>query len=480
LSSDKAQELPESLRKCSERYRECFQTKTRNDGQYTYPYLSGLLRMETQRNYTNIGQATGASGETIQHFMSKSPWSGQAVMKQIQDELKATPSLEQGGVVILDESANKKAGDKSAGASRQHNGRLGKIDMSQVGTMLAYANLTRVKRPVWTWVDGELYLPEDWFRPEKAKDRQRAGIPPERVFETKIELGWKMIERAQANGLPFKSVAFDDFYGQSAWLRDKVAGAGLIYMADVPCSTAVYLDQPVLGVPAPTPGRRGRRPTRVQVLNGVKSIQVRDVARRDDMRWRRIRVRPIERGELHDPFAARRVWTLRDDQTEPVEEWLLIRQESPHRCSYALSNAPATTPLKDLAWLKCQRYFVERCNQDAKSGTGWDELQARKYRGWEHHLALVTLATWFVAQIKMDWAHRCIRDPRLAQQFEVNVLPALSMANIRALLRSALPLPQPSTQEAVVRAAQHLVNRTRSRKSRLKRQRSLEGANAPP
>jgi len=127
LSSDKVQELPESLRKCAERYRECFKTKTRNDSQYAYPYLSGLLRMKTQRNYTNIGQATGESGENIQHFMSKSPWPGQAVMKRIQAELKAAQGLEQGGVAILDESANKKAGDKSAGASRQYNGRLGKV-----------------------------------------------------------------------------------------------------------------------------------------------------------------------------------------------------------------------------------------------------------------------------------------------------------------------------------------------------------------
>jgi hypothetical protein len=163
-----------------------------------------------------------------------------------------------------------------------------------------------------------------------------------------------------------------------------------------------------------------------------------------------------------------------------VEEWLVIRQESPRRFSYALSNAPLNTPLRDLAWLKCQRYFVERCHQEAKTGAGWDELQAQKYRAWQHHLAWVTLTTWFVAHIKLDWAQRCRRDSRLAQQLEVDVLPALSMSNIRSLLRSALPLPQRSSQEATVRVAQLLVNRTRSRKSRLKRQRAIDGANAPP
>jgi len=39
-----------------------------------------------------------------------------------------------------------------------------------------------------------------------------------------------------------------------------------------------------------------------------------------------------------------------------------------------MSYASPNTPFKRLAWLKCQRYFVERANQDAKSELGWDEL----------------------------------------------------------------------------------------------------------
>jgi len=132
------------------------------------------------------------------------------------------------------------------------------------------------------------------------------------------------------------------------------------------------------------------------------------------------------------------------------------------------------------AWLKCQRYFVERANQDSKSEAGWDELQALKYRGWEHHLALVILATWFVAQIKWDWAEKYTRDPTLARQFDVQLLPALSMANIRTLLRAAMPLPQNTPEEATARVVEHLVNRTRSRKNRLKRQKASPSATAPP
>ena len=105
-------------------------------------------------------------GQNIQHFMSDSPWSSEAVIKQVQEEIKGTSGLE-GGYLLLDESADEKSGDKSAGAGRQHNGRLGKIDMSQVGVFLAY-----YKDKVWNWVDGELFIPKHWFKAEMSKKRK--------------------------------------------------------------------------------------------------------------------------------------------------------------------------------------------------------------------------------------------------------------------------------------------------------------------
>ena len=417
--------------------------------------------MEKGRNFANIGFSTGVPEQNMQHFMSNSPWSAWAVIQQVQAEIAATLGLEQGGVLILDESANAKEGEKSAGAGRQYNGRLGKVDMSQVGTFLAYANGS-----VWTWVDGELYLPKHWFTPEMAELRKKLGIPAEREFETKIELGWKMIQRTHANGLPFEAICCDDFYGQSSDFRAEMRAAGFIYMADVPCNTLVYLKRPVVGVPEAQPGRSGRKPSKSRVLSPDKPLKVSDVARLEDTNWRRVRVRSTERGELNDEFAARRIWTIHED--EPVQEWLVMRREGGGICTYSMSNASPNTPLKRLAWLKCQRYFVERANQDAKSELGWDELEARKYLAWMHHLALTILSLWFITQTKIEWAEQYARDPSLLQQFEVDVLPALSTANVRALLRAVMPLPQLTYAEAEAQVTKHLVNRTRSRKSRMK------------
>ena len=63
------------------------------------------------------------------------------------------------------------------------------------------------------------------------------------------------------------------------------------------------------------------------------------------------------------------------------------------------------------------------------------------------------------------------RDPTLLEQYEVDVLPMLSVGNVRELLRAAMPLPQLSTQEAAALVVEHLANRTRSRRSRLRKQR---------
>jgi len=453
------------------RFRDCFKTKTRDPSAYAWVYLRGLLTMDTDRTFANIARRVidpRDDGQNLQQFMSDSPWSAQAVVRQVQTELAATPTLSTGGVLILDESADEKAGAKSAGAARQYNGRLGKIEMSQVGTFLAFA-----KGSIWTWVDGELFLPQHWFTPAQAELRRRLGIPADRPFASKIELGWRMIERVLTSGVSFEAVLCDDLYGRSGWLRGRLDAAGLIYMADVPADTLVYLTQPELGVPAVARGRRGRRPTRPQVLNAIRPVEVRAVAQQATTIFRSYRVRDTERGVLDDPFAVRRVWTIRDGRL--AEEWLVIRHEERTRYSYALSNAPPTTRFERLVDWKCLRYCIECANQEAKSDIGWDDLQAQKYVAWEHHLALTILATWFIAHTRLEWAERYGRDTVLAQQLAVARLPALSVANVRELLQAVMPLQQLSPEQALQVVVQHLVNRSRSTASRLRAQRRDRG-----
>jgi SRSO17 transposase len=341
------------------------------------------------------------------------------------------------------------------------------VDLCQVGVFLAFA-----KGHTWTWVDSELFLPEGWFTPERATLRQQAGIPEGRIFQTKIELARQMLQRAKENSLPFAFVACDDLYGRADWFRSWMAQEGITYLADVPRSTQVYLTRPIWGVPARSRRRKGKAP-RPRVLSPEKPVPVWQVAEDPRTLWQTLRVRPIERGELVADYAARRVWTLRDGY--PIEEWLVMRRESNGDIRYSFSNAPADTPLADLALMEAQRYFVERAIQDAKSELGWDEFQAIKFRAWEHQAALTVLASWFVAQTRLDWAERFPRDVGLAAELGVDLLPELSVANVRELLRAAMPLPVLTREKARELVVTHLLNRTRSRRSRMKKNASELG-----
>ncbi len=412
--------------------------------------------MESDRNLANVGRKTKVSGQNLQHFISNSPWSGRSVIDTMQDEIKVHPAFQQ-AILVLDESAEEKAGPESAGAGRQHNGRLGKIEMSQVGVFLSL-----VTPAVNTWIDGELYIPMHWFEEGQAEKRRAIGIPKERTFQKKPELGWQMIQRAQARGIPFQAVVMDDLYGRNGVLRQQLDEAQIEYYGDVPIDTKVYLTKPEVVYPLTKQGKPAKNPKIV----GAKAYQVQELRREPTLLWQTIRLRPNERGYLEAKFARCRVWVVYGTQIR--QEWLLIRQDAV-QITYVLSNAPENTPLETMAWRKTHRYLIERSNQDAKGELGWDEFQTRKFLAWEHQLAMTLLAAWFIAETRLDWMERFVQDPALLAKYEVDVLPQLSVGNVRELLRAAMPLPQLSPQEAAQLVATHLVNRTRSRKSRLKK-----------
>ena len=413
--------------------------------------------MDSQRNFAHIGRQTEVSEQNMHHFMSNSPWSGPLLIRKMQEDVAQQHEFQGGSVLLLDESADDKAGRHSVGAGRQHNGRRGKVDNCQVGVFLSLAN-----NGYHTWVDGEVYIPEDWFSDEADQRRKQAGIPQERTFQTKPELGWQMIQRVWERNLPFEAVAFDTLYGRNSWLRDQLSTAGLEYYADTPVNTKVYLKPPVIGVPQ---NKRGPKAKKKRVLS-PKAVRVDRLRHDPDTIWHTITLRPSERGYLKADFARRRVWTVRDNHTI-IEEWLLIRRDG-KKHTYTFSNAPAETPLLTMAQRKSQRYFIERSNQDAKSELGWDEFQATKFRAWEHQLAMTILASWFITHTRLDWADRFERDPDLLAEYEVEILPTLSVANVRSMLQAAMPLPQLSPEEAAYLVVKHLDNRTRSRKSRLR------------
>lgn len=84
-------------------------TKTHDTSQYGREYVSGLLRLETKRNITEISRQVGVASQNMQQFISDSPWAGPGLIKGVQDQVKVHPAFAE-AVAVVDESADDKAG----------------------------------------------------------------------------------------------------------------------------------------------------------------------------------------------------------------------------------------------------------------------------------------------------------------------------------------------------------------------------------
>jgi SRSO17 transposase len=468
--------LGRQLFDCWDRFRDCCTTRTRDTSVLAHVYLKGLLLLPDERNYANIARriiGPDDDGQSLQQFLSDSPWDDQRVFAQIQREISDNSGL-RGGVLSLDESGDKRAGVLSAGSARQYLGRLGKVDVGQVGVALSYSC-----EDFWALVDAELYLPENWFDSDHARLRERLHIPESLLFSTKPQIGLDLVRRAHRRGLPFVAVAADAVYGRDSDFRAALDKDKIAYMADVPADYPVYVERPFVGVP-PRRSNRGKAPSTPAVLNGVESVPAASLVD-EKVVWQSVQLRQGERGMVEVTCWTRRVWTITNDW-EVRQEWLVVHRQSDGKMHYSLSNASEDTPLVVMMQWRGQRYFVERTFQDEKSELGWDELVAQKYRAWMHHAALTALALYFVMSVRRQWAEKYPRSEKLKEKFGGAKLPALSVANIRELLAAVMPLRQFTVAEAQLVVTTHLEKRARSTLSRSRKQERQRHATAgsPP
>ena len=107
------------------------------------------------------------------------------------------------------------------------------------------------------------------------------------------------------------------------------------------------------------------------------------------------------KGALTGRFYTRVVWVW--DETgvgPPRERNLLVREDESGDLKYSLTNFPPETSLKRLAYIQNQRYWIEHAFHEAKNELGMSQYQVRVWQGWNHHMALICLATVFMAKEK--------------------------------------------------------------------------------
>jgi len=187
-------------------------------------YLEGLL-LAAERNKTATGLANteptaGAQhprAQTLQWFLSESTWDAAAVNVRRTALLRADPATapDERGVLVIDEHGDRKWGRKTAHVGRQYLANLGKTDSGVVSVTSLWAD----ERVYWP-LGYEPYTPKHHFATGKADP----------AFRTKLAIAGELVAAAVADGLPFRAVVADSFYGEDAGFRQRLHESAIGYV----------------------------------------------------------------------------------------------------------------------------------------------------------------------------------------------------------------------------------------------------------
>jgi len=387
----------------------------------------------SRRNMERMAEAVpDCNDQSLQHFISNSPWNNSALLRRIADDAEAIIGHDRDTCLLVDESGFKKSGKKSVGVARQWLGRFGKIDNGQVGVYLALNCREKV-----TLTDMRLFLPESWT---KSKNRiKQAGVPKDRhEHKKKTELALEMIKSARDRGSSHQWVGADGFYGNDPWFLRQLDQLGETFVIDIHADETIYLDDPEPFVPQRR-SIKGPQPSRLKTKQ--RSIKVSDwVKQQPREAWTQVFVRDSTKGSLKIWALHGRAW-LWDGEEEQAHQWhLIVRRErdSKNTLKFSLSNAPFDTTIDRLAFMQGQRFFIERALEDGKSTCGMADYQVRGWTGWHHHMTMVMLAMLFMLQVKVQMGDTC---------------QLISSMDIRELLYHFLP-KRAITKEEVIRQLQ--------------------------
>jgi SRSO17 transposase len=390
--------------------------------EWSQNYLRGLLGDASRKNIERIALELGENVRSMQHFIGQSPWEQEPVI-DIHQRLVGETLGEADGVMLIDESSVVKQGNDSVGVAAQYCGSVGKIANGQVGVYLGYAS-----RKGYSLIEGQLFIPDEWFDEAHSERRRVCGVPEDLVYQTKPEIGLELLQKAvKRTSLPFQWVAADELYGNSPAFRDGVAKLNKCYFTEIKCTTPIWSVRPEVHIPEWQ--GHGRHPTRLRLRHpSDHPTQVNQLAAGIPKEgWTRATIKEGSKGPIICDFAFLRLTESRKNLPGP-EVWLIIRRnlDDPSVIKYYFSNAPATTPVIEFVRISGMRWPIETIFEEAKGIVGFDHYEIRSWLGWHHHMLLVSLAHHFLVRLRIRFQKQA---------------SALTVYQVRLLLTSVLPKP---------------------------------------
>jgi SRSO17 transposase len=369
-------------------------------------YLRGLLLdgkrksiqpMAARLARGDLGVDAHAIEQALQQFVNQSPWDPVPVRRRLAERMTAAIGP---AAWVIDDTGFPKFGRHSVGVAPQYCGALGKVANCQVGVSV-HAATDQASCPI-NW---RLFLPEEWDH--DAERRRKAHLPDRERHRPKWQLALELLDELAGWDLQAPVVLADAAYGEVAQFRLGLEQRELAYVVQVPGTISVY-PQDVAPEPVPYTGR-GRRPVpRYRKPRSSLRELVLEVGEQaaSTVAWRE----GADGQQLHSRFVALRVRPagvrLRRAAGggELPVRWLLAEwpQGEAKPVKYWLANLPETTPLQQLVHLAKLRWRVEHDYRELKDALGLDHFEGRSFKGWHHHVTLVSVAHAFVTLERLD------------------------------------------------------------------------------
>jgi DDE superfamily endonuclease len=347
-------------------------------------YLAGLLApRDRNKTLTALAGAEPVAGaqhpavQRLQFFLSESRWDPDEVNERRLGLLLADPATapHDGGVLVIDDSGDRKDGAKTAHVGRQWLGRYGKTDNGVV-------TVTTV------WADERLYYPVHAVPYTPAGHFAKGKSDP--AFRTKLAIGADLAVKARAAGFAFRAVAADSAYGDQDGFRRELAEAGLPFVMALKPRHGTW----AYGADAYTPVHAARA--------------LRWDSADDPGDWQRV-TRIFRDGHAETWYAADATlgWWGPDGSTR-----LVIATADPAALPdkatwYLATNLPrpggpreAGSPhpaagLAEIVRIYGIRHWIEQGYKQVKDELGWADFQVRSDIAIRRHQALVNCAFCF-------------------------------------------------------------------------------------
>ena len=350
-------------------------------------YLQGLL-LPRERNKTltalagaePIVAAQAGAVQRLQFFLSESAWDAEAVNTQRLSLLLSDPATapHAEGVLVIDDTGDRKAGAHTAHVARQWLGSIGKVDNG----IVAVSSL---------WADERVYYPLH-VRPYTPASRLPLG-KQDPHFRTKPQLALELIAAARAAGVPFRAVVADCAYGDNVNFEAGLWAAGLAYVVSLKPSKGTW----AMAGQAHTPQDAARQ---LRWAGPTHPGDWTAVARRfRDGHTETYWAAELTFSGYGPDRSVRLVVATTDPATLPAISTRYLATNLPR------PGSPRATPashrpadLADVVRLYGLRNWVEQGYKQVKHELGWADFMVRSDRAIRRHWGLVCCAFSFCWQ----------------------------------------------------------------------------------